>query len=348
MARRTMWRLLTLLHPAALAVAAHLPFAQTPSTLQGGECTIDLGVTGQMRDVVSNVLLRGVAEVRRPEADVAGFLRGAHDTYATGPDLLRAAAAHFQIEEATLAAEVERFRHCNCLHGEEALAFARDVMLHVVLHEIGHAVVREFDLPVLGNEETMADAFATHVLTTRFPERAPEVLVARVRSLMSEARTVARGEWSVHGEHDNDARRAAQIAALAAAADGARYERAAHFAGLSERDVRRAREYGAEIHRSWRRRIAPLLMPAGERSNEVRIVWEEDPDLARLRALGFDAEIEDVLRSIDWHSQVTVRFVPGEGGAAWSRSSRTVTVHAGYLQRFVDQGRTLPIEAAGK
>jgi hypothetical protein len=31
--------------------------------------------------------------------------------------------------------------------------FAADVTLHVVLHELGHAVIRKFDLMVLGNEE---------------------------------------------------------------------------------------------------------------------------------------------------------------------------------------------------
>jgi len=38
--------------------------------------------------------------------------------------------------------------------------FVEDVLMHVVLHEIGHALIREFDLPILGNEETMGDAFA--------------------------------------------------------------------------------------------------------------------------------------------------------------------------------------------
>ena len=29
----------------------------------------------------------------------------------------------------------------------------------------------------------------------------------------------------------------------------------------------------------------------------------------------------------------------GDGGAAWSRNGRTVTVHADYLERFVAQGQ---------
>ena len=45
-----------------------------------------------------------------------------------------------------------------------------------------------------------------------------------------------------------------------------------------------------------------------------------------------------MLKRIDWHSQVTVDFVGGDGGAAWSRSNRTITVNGEYLRRFITQG----------
>jgi hypothetical protein len=45
-----------------------------------------------------------------------------------------------------------------------------------MVHELGHALIREFDLPILGNEETMADAFATHYLTTHLPDRAVDAI----------------------------------------------------------------------------------------------------------------------------------------------------------------------------
>ena len=44
------------------------------------------------------------------------------------------------------------------------------------------------------------------------------------------------------------------------------------------------------------------------------------------------------MKSFDWHSQVTVSFSGGDGGASWSRSKRTVSVKDGYIQRFVRQG----------
>jgi hypothetical protein len=111
-----------------------------------------------MKDVISNVLLR--AE-HKPESEVRAFLKDAHRNYATGDDLLKAAAEHFKIDQKRLAPLVEHWRHINCKHaaipgyavpdaGREATTgeplsplpvsvFAADVTLHVVLHELGHA-----------------------------------------------------------------------------------------------------------------------------------------------------------------------------------------------------------------
>src|SRR5687768_624201 len=157
---------------------------------------------------------------------------------------------------------------------ETVSKFAENVLLHVVLHEIGHGLIREFDLPVLGNEETMADAFATHYLTQYLPDRALDVLRARTDSLMIEANQVPREKWTVKGEHDNDARRAFQIAAVAVAADPEKYSPIATGLGMTEGEIRKAADYGAEIHRAWRRILRPLLMPNGLKSRETRMTFD--------------------------------------------------------------------------
>lgn len=217
--------------------------------------------------------------------------------------------------------------------------FAEDVLLHVVLHELGHALVREFDLPILGNEETMADAFATYYVTHYFPDRAEDVLTARVTSLMIEAAEVPRGEWPVTGEHNNDARRAHQIASLAIAADPEKFNALAKQVGMSDSQINHARDYGSEIHRSWRRILQPILMPEGMQSRETRIRFDPSDELiAELRSRPIVGEIESALKRFDWHSQVTVFFIQGDGGAGWSRSERTITVHTEYIRRFIRQG----------
>ena len=325
------------------------------------KCTVDLARTGSMKDIVSNALMVGL---KHPESEVSAFLKGAETRFSTGQKLLKAAAAHFEISEAALTLEVEKFEHCNCEHGSlvegqrtlkvkghptalpareravEVSKFAKDVTLHVVLHELGHALVREFDLPVLGNEETVADAFATHYLTTYLPDRAVDVIKARTTSLMIEAREIPREEWSVSGEHNNDARRAFQIAALAVAADPKKYSAVAQIVGMSEQQIKRSIDYGAEIHRSWRRVLGPLWMPHGVASSEGRVVWDpKNPFVKQLCSDGLAEELASVIKRFDWHSQTTIHFVEGDGGASWSRSKRTITVHGEYVRRFVEQGK---------
>jgi len=295
--------------------------------------------------------------------DVERRYAAGDERYATGDDVLKATAEHFKIDQKRLAALAEHWRHINCRHAaipgsavpdHEPLldtvpvsVFAADVTLHVVLHELGHAVIREFDLMVLGNEETMADAFATHLLTEHFPEHAVRAISARVRSLMIEANEVPRDQWAVRGEHDNDARRAYQIAALAIAADKEKYAGVAEIVGMSKQDITNACDYGSDIHRAWRRTLSPLMMPAGKVSKEARFradkatrafVEAGEPSLA--------STIQSALQRIDWHSQVTVDFVGGSGGAGWNRSKRTVTVNSEYLQRFIAQGVKAEAQAA--
>lgn len=341
---------------ATLYVAISLTFAPAQTAAQATPgaapqdhvCTVDLKRTGMMEDILSNALTRGLG---LPADKVRSTLSAARAESANGDELLRRSAAAFQLTEPKLRSEVERFRHINCKTGtsedgspESATAqpvspFARNVTLHVILHELGHALIREFDLPILGNEETMADAFATHYLTQHLPERAPAVLHARVASLMHEAGEVPRAEWPVRGEHNSDARRAYQIAALAVAADRSKYAAVAKAAQMPANDLRRSADYGAEIHRSWRRILQPLWMPSGALSNEARVRHDENgPISSELGSGPLADEVRAAIRRFDWHSQVTVRFVEGDGGAGWSRSKRTITVHSGYVRRFIAQG----------
>lgn len=332
-----------------------------PRTQEEAACSIDLMRVGQMEDVLSNALMLAY---RFEGSRVTPYLTQARTGCADGPELLRQTAAEFGLEVAHLDATVTRFRHVNCTHPHEPIAelvaldaaansattggavvpptvFATDVTLHVVLHELAHALVREFDLPILGNEETLADAFATHYLVTELPERAPAVLRARVASLLYESAEVPRTEWTVGGEHDNDAWRAYQIAALAFAADRERYAHLADLVGMNADQRDDAADYCAEIHRSWRRVLRPLWMPPGQGSKESRVLVEDGMPSSAPFAQGLLPVVEGALARFDWHSQVTLAFVVSEGNAGWNRSKRTITVKSGYVQRFVRQGEAL-------
>ncbi|MEL6905063.1 MAG: DUF4344 domain-containing metallopeptidase, partial [Planctomycetota bacterium] len=300
---------------------------------------------------------RSLAEARRDCADSA--------------TLVQRAAAAFELDVDDLTRVAEAWRHVNSTHAgggapqlegavprsdagpvpedEASVAFAADVLVHVGLHEMAHALVREFDLPVLANEEALADAFATWYLVEHMPDRAPAVLGARVASLMYEAHEIPRAEWPVAGEHPSDARRAFQIAALAYAADRERYAPLADQVGMVERDRRSAADYGTEILRSWRRTTDRLWMPDGRPTREFAHRDRADV-LQPVRAawVHASAELVPALQRVDWHSQVKLRLESGGDGAGWSRSKRTITVEAGYVERFLRQGAAIAAERSGE
>lgn len=333
-----------------ISLSACLPkeaLSQDPQWIP--ECTIDLNRPAMMSDVLSNALLRRYG---KPESDVSEFLASQQPKCETGYELAMAAAKEFGLTEQAIIQSVEGFRHCNCSHagGEQfykaklpelgetdgkVSEFAEKVLTHVVLHELGHAIVREFDLPILGNEETLADAFATHYLVTELPDLAFGILQARVASLMIEANELPRSRWTVKGEHNSDARRAYQIVALAVAEDAEKYSPLASLVEMSERDLSRAADYATEIHRSWRRILRPLRMPPGMSSREFRMGVDGDSLFSEsLQGSAMLGVVEKAMRSFDWHSSVSLYFAGGEGGAGWNRSRRMITVYDEYVHRF--------------
>jgi hypothetical protein len=78
-------------------------------------CLVDLTKPGQLSDILSNALIRGLGKDRQA---VRAFLDGAKGKYSKAEDLFKAAMAEFGIEEAALRAKVREYHHCNCKHAD--------------------------------------------------------------------------------------------------------------------------------------------------------------------------------------------------------------------------------------
>ena len=220
--------------------------------------------------------------------------------------------------------------------------FAEDVLMHVFLHELSHAIVREFDLPVLGNEEALADAFATYYITQYLTNDSYDIIKARIDSLIYESSQVPRENWSVIGEHNNDRRRAYQIISLALASDKSVFFDLAISMDMTEKDIARSVDYGSEILRSWRRTLRPIMMPPGLSSAETFIGFDPGCQYSsELKKSQTAKTAKIILESIDWHSTVRLQILEGEGGASWSRSKRTISIRCDYIQRFIEQGKAI-------
>ena len=104
---------------------------------------------------------------------------------------------------------------------------------------------------------------------------------------------------------------------------------------MNESDIRKATDYGTEIHRTWRRILKPLLMPEGQLTHEAGLMIDEESLFGQaLKEGDLAGDLEKIVKSFDWHSSVKVAFVAGKGGAGWNRSKRTISVRDGYILRF--------------
>ncbi|MEL7105631.1 MAG: DUF4344 domain-containing metallopeptidase [Pseudomonadota bacterium] len=212
-------------------------------------------------------------------------------------------------------------------------SYTENNLLLVIAHEVGHAFIREFDVPVLGNEETMADAFALALLWREMPDRLPGIVTDRVRQMRFE-----QDEESPFAEHPGDVWRAGQIVCLFYALDPQAHFDTAVTLGIGEYDGACA-DRGAEVARAWRRALAEQAMPDNARVTEVRI----RADAALQDTLGGNEDLGqalfDLLAGIDWHSLITVSFADcgGDERATWARNGRTITICDGLIQRFENE-----------
>jgi putative metallopeptidase DUF4344 len=104
---------------------------------------------------------------------------------------------------------------------KDLVEFVVGNMLFALLHEMGHALIQEMGLPVLGREEDAADAFAVIALLRVGTDVSHNVLVQAARGwFLSDARNQKEGlALAFYDEHGLDRQRAYQIVCLMVGSD---------------------------------------------------------------------------------------------------------------------------------
>lgn len=136
------------------------------------------------------------------------------------------------------------------------------VMRVIFFHELGHALIDEFDLPTVGPEESVVDEFATYmlILTEAGDRRQIEALSSSIVFWINSAE---RFDGTPYGEHPPNARRGYAIACLLHGSDpGAFGDLLARLEIPASRARRCEQEY-AEKRDKWLRLLGPHLNSTG-------------------------------------------------------------------------------------
>ena len=152
---------------------------------------------------------------------------------------------------------------------EEQAEFVLGNVIFVLFHEIGHALVSEFELPVLGREEDAVDRFATFLLTPEGDEDEESdpstILVDAMSGWFLSANQTELDDIEWWDEHGPDQQRAYQIACLLYGADPEKFKKMAQEVKLPEsrRESCPAEAQGNSA--SWVKVMEPYTLDDGEK-----------------------------------------------------------------------------------
>ncbi|HEY9010761.1 MAG TPA: DUF4344 domain-containing metallopeptidase [Devosia sp.] len=174
---------------------------------------------------------------------------------------------------------------------QQATEFAINNSIFVIQHEIGHLLIGEFGLPVLGKEEDAADSLATLQLLGAGTDEADQALIDSADGwYLSELDAGEEYETSdFYDEHSLSIQRAYQVVCLAV---GANPEAFADTATEYEIDADRQESCGFDYQTaatSW----ASLLEPHEKKEKaggKISVVYEDGGDYGDIAQLLKDVE----------------------------------------------------------
>jgi len=193
-------------------------------------------------------------------------------------DRLMAGSEQFRarLDEAAHAIQGDpRLKNLSQQQRKDLLEFVIGNMLFVLTHELGHALIREMDLYVLGREEDAADAFAITTMLNVGTEVSNRVLVQTATGwFMSDKRNRARGlELAFYGQHGLDRQRAYQIVCLMVGSDPDKFAEAAEKVKLPKRRQQTCRSDYGIASSSWSKALKPHLHGADQPKQKIDVVY---------------------------------------------------------------------------
>ena len=219
--------------------------------------------------------------------------------------------------------------------------FSKNVTFHVLFHELAHALIREFELPILANEEAMADSFSTIWITQMMRDQAPSIITARTQSWLQEDSEISSKNYDFKGEHLLDIRRAYQTACLFYGLDPAEFKEYIQWLEFSANDLSDCSDTAPDQERSWLDILKPYRLSSDNPSTNVELIYGEGPMKQMMEKSDMLNEFLAHVVLFDWPANITVHFDHCDMGASWNRNERRILLCDDYVQRFIQQGENL-------
>jgi Putative metallopeptidase len=213
--------------------------------------------------------------------------------------------------------------------------------LVLLLHEIGHVLISQFQLPVLGREEDAADTYAALTMLRIGTSFTVQSLAGAAKGWFFDARRDQEiGDKPLYyDEHNVSAQRAYQIVCLMVGSDPEKFKSLADQANMPEERQNTCKRDYKKASEAWSAVLAPHRREPGQPETKINVVYGDGKGnydrLADLfRSIRFlETVAEHAQETYLWPHPWTLAMEScGRPGAEYDTDTRTVTMC--YEQAF--------------
>jgi hypothetical protein len=242
----------------------------------------------------------------------------------------------------TVIGNLPRLKKMSPQAKRELVEFVMGNTLFAMAHEIGHGLINEMNMPVLGREEDAADSFAivnALRMSSVFTER---VLIGAAKGwVLAAKRDKKRGNaLAFYDEHGLDLQRAYNVVCLMVGSDPEKYKALAAGTKLPEERQTSCVWEWKNTSWSWNEMLKPHLRSADQPKVTVKVEYEETEKYAIqaqvLRQMGLlEALAVNAAERYAWPNPFSILARScGEANARWR--TRTLTLCYELVDEFIE------------
>jgi hypothetical protein len=228
-----------------------------------------------------------------------------------------------------------RFRALSPQKREEIAEFVSGNILFTLLHEMGHAAINQFDLPVLGKEEDAADSFAATRLIRIGSEFSDQVVASAAKSwFLIDRRDRKEGETvPYYDEHGLDQQRAYQIVCFVVGSNESKFKKLADDTKLPDDRRKSCASEFRTVSKSWDSLLKAHTRAPDELPTKINVVYGEAE--GRLALTAKISQAINLLETVAHHSSNLLAWPApftlemrtcGFPNASWVPSERKLTL----------------------
>lgn len=257
------------------------------------------------------------------------------------------------IDEAVAALDtVPRLKKLSPEMKRQLVEFVLGNTMFVMAHELGHGLINEMSMPVLGRDEDAADSFATVTalnLGSKFSER---VLIEAAKGwVLSSKRDKKRGEaLAFYDEHGLDLQRAYNVVCFMYGSNPEKYKALAADTKLPEERQEACSYEWKNTAWSWEEMLKKHLRAADQPKVEIKIDYEDNKKYAIqasiLRHMGLlEAIAAYAADRYAWPKPFVIQARScGQANAIWKVRTLTLCYELAneFIELFLGYSKTLP------